>query len=117
MQHGNYQRIQSTFSSDESSWMVISDDQKQAIATIVRKYKETSSKRPRYKFKGLNEDWTYEVLIRQQSNDLKPLPSFRLSGRLLNQYGLDLGDFFLSSDRKENSNSIDSRMFVINAVL
>lgn len=116
LQHGKYHRIESIFKSKYSSWIIVNTDKTEAISTIVVSKKETNWKRPRFKFTGLEDDYLYELTIREQTNIEEKFKPLIASGRLLNQYGLDLGDFYKTTDREENSGSLESRMFIIKKI-
>lgn len=68
-----------------------------------------------FRFAGLDPDRLYTVEMRPQSN-VEQVQHYSAYGDVLMSLGLNFGDVFDDTDRKENSNSIASRMFIIRSV-
>ena len=96
-----------------AGWCIVSEDKKRAVAMLAVTEKKSRYTAPyRYRLKGLREDYVYRVSARRQNNCAEFVP-FCASGALLNNGKIMLGDFFAVSDRSENSNSVASRIFVL----
>lgn len=96
-----------------AGWCIVSEDKKRAVAMLAVTEKKSRYTAPyRYRLKGLREDYVYRVSARRQNNSAEFIP-FCASGALLNNGKIMLGDFFAVSDRSENSNSVASRIFVL----
>ena len=116
LQNGIYYRLESLTENNSGGWIVINEDQSEAIATIVVKKMTYNWVRPKFKFKGLNKDYRYMVTMREQTN-LKNNVSFVANGDVLMNYGVDFGDlFFTETDRYLHGNSFASRMILIKKV-
>ena len=116
LQHGKYFRLGDLTHSNLGGWIVVNDDQTEAIATIVVKKMVYNSVRPRFTFKGLNKDYKYEVSMREQTN-LKSTVSFKCYGDVLMNCGIDFKELFFSEvDRYQHGNSFASRMIIIKKV-
>lgn len=113
-QFGRYRKAESCFNSDRSVWMILGEGE--AIAVVVALKGEVCRPSRPYLLCGLEDDRLYEVTMRPQSN-VKEALSFCATGAFLCNAGLPLGNLFeTETDRKENSNSIASRMFYIRSV-
>jgi alpha-galactosidase len=115
LQQGNYYRLGNVFEDVVSGWIVVNEDKSKAIATIVITQKQTNWIRPRFKLCGLNNEYRYHVTMRKQTN-IKNDYELTAYGDVLNSYGLDFGNLFDEADRLENSNSIATRMIVIERI-
>lgn len=110
-QFGQYRLLQSC--SDDcggyASYMVVSQDKSEAIATIVlHDWNNYSSNKIR--FGGLEDDALYSITMRKQAN-VSETVEFTAYGSLLNGGLLDFGCFSDECGRIQNSNGIFSRMF------
>lgn len=68
IQFGTFYRLKSPFEGNETVWMVVSEDQKQAIVGYYRVLQQVNSNYRRVKLMGLNPDYEYEVSINNTLN-------------------------------------------------
>ena len=61
IQFGTFYRLQSPFEHNESAWMVVSEDKKQAIAGFYRTLSRANSHFSKIRFQGLDPDFAYRV--------------------------------------------------------
>lgn len=61
IQKGTFYRIKSPFEGNETAWMVVSDDQKEALVGFYRVLQPSNAPLSRLKLKGLKEDVKYSV--------------------------------------------------------
>lgn len=80
---GDFYRLMSPFEGNETAWMVVSKDQKQAIAAFYQTLNQVNGSWMRLKLEGLKEDTLYEV-----SCDLTPCEEYRERMKVLAQYGM-----------------------------
>lgn len=66
LQFGRYYRMSSVFSDRYASWIVVSDDRKQAVANLTNKIWEIYAPPVILKGKGLNENARYRIETRTQ---------------------------------------------------
>ena len=87
IQYGDFYRLKSPFNENETSWMFVSKDQKEAIVFFFRVLAEPVPIRKRIKLNGLNRNWQYFIKEQNRSD----------YGDRLEQIGLDIpvmkGDF------------------------
>ena len=58
---GDFYRILSPFEGNETAWIVVSRDKKEAVAMYYQRLSKVNSSYIRFKLKGLAEDVNYEV--------------------------------------------------------
>ena len=58
---GDFYRILSPFEGNDTSWMVVSRDKKQAVAGYYERLNKVNASWMRLRFKGLDEDQLYRV--------------------------------------------------------
>ncbi len=63
LQFGTFYRLLSPFDGNETAWMVVSDDQKEAIVGYYRTLQEVNQGYRRLKLQGLNPDYYYHVSL------------------------------------------------------
>ena len=61
IQFGTFYRLQSPFEHNESAWMVVSEDKKQAIAGFYRTLSHANIHFSKIRFQGLDPDLAYRV--------------------------------------------------------
>lgn len=116
LQQGNYYRLDSLTFNNSGGWIIVNDDQTEAIATIVVKKLIYNNIRPKFSFKGLNKDYKYHVSMRYQTNVEKYI-SFNAYGDVLMNSKIDFGElFFTETDRDKYGNTFASRMIIIKKV-
>ncbi len=115
LQFGRYIPLDSFFDGKYAGWMKVSEDRSHAIATVVVKEYMLEDNGYLFRFAGLDPDRLYTVEMRPQSN-VEQVQHYSAYGDVLMSLGLNFGDVFDDTDRKENSNSIASRMFIIRSV-
>ena len=116
LQLGNYYRLDSLTDNNDGGWIIVSDDQTEAIATIVSKKLIYNNIRPKFTFKGLNPNYKYYVSMRKQTN-VENYLEFEAYGDLLMNAKIDFGELFFSEkDRPQNGNTFASRMILIKRV-
>ena len=116
IQLGNYYRLDSLTENNDGGWIIVSDDQTEAIATIVSKKLIYNNVRPKFTFKGLNPNYKYHVSMRKQTN-VEKYVEFEAYGDVLMKSKLDFGELFFSEkDRPQNGNTFASRMILIKRV-
>ncbi len=87
-----------------------------AIAFVFLSGRSLCENASRFAFPGLEDEKMYDVEMRPQANVEKTI-RFRASGSLLSCGNLSFGNLFdAETDRKENSNSIATRLFYIRPV-
>ena len=69
IQFGTFYRLKSPFEGNETVWMVVSKDQKQAIVGYYRVLQQVNVNYRRVKLMGLNPDYEYEVSINDTVNN------------------------------------------------
>lgn len=79
LQFGNFYRLSSPFDKNISCWMVVSDDQKEAIVGYYQTLQHPSPGFEQIKLKGLSEDLVYEIESRPISFNI------RMFGNLINK--------------------------------
>ena len=116
LQLGNYYRLDSLTDNNDGGWIIVSDNQEEAIATIVSKKLIYNNIRPKFTFKGLNPNYKYHVSMRKQTN-VEKYVEFEAYGDVLMNSKIDFGELFFSEkDRPENGNTFASRMILIKKV-
>lgn len=115
LQFGKYHRLGDVFSTDRGGWIIVNDDKSEAIAMVVQTKFETNGTFEGFTFKGLDDNALYEVEMREQSNCNK-LPNFKAYGCALNNGVINLGNIHDDFDKKQNSNSISTRLFYLKKV-
>lgn len=68
---GDFYRLMSPFEGNETAWMVVSQDKKEAIAAFYQKLNKVNASWLRLKLKGLDPEKLYEVSV-----DVTPGPNF-----------------------------------------
>ena len=58
---GDFYRILSPFEGNDTAWMVVSRDKKQAVAGYYERLNKVNASWMRLRFKGLDEDQLYKV--------------------------------------------------------
>ena len=116
LQLGNYYRLDTLTTKNNGGWIIVNEDQTEAIATIVSKKLIYNNLRPKFTFKGLNPDYKYHVSMRKQTN-VENYVEFEAYGDVLMKSKLDFGELFFSEkDRPVNGNTFASRMILIKRV-
>ena len=116
LQLGNYYRLDSLTENNDGGWIIVSNNQEEAIATIISKKLIYNNLRPKFTLKGLNPNYKYHVSMRQQKNVDKYV-EFEAYGDVLMKSKLDFGELFFSEkDRPQNGNTFASRMILIKKV-
>ena len=116
LQQGNYYRLNTLTDNFSGGWIIVSDNQEEAIATIVVKGFKLNNIRPKYTFKGLNPEYKYHVSMRNQKN-LKKNIEFEAYGDVLMSAKLDFEELcFNETDRPQYGNTFASRMIIIKKV-
>ncbi len=115
LQYGRYIRLDSFWDGKYSGWMKVSEDQNHAIATVVVKEYMLEDGDYLFRFDGLDPEKRYSVKMRPQHN-VEKVQEYTAYGDLLMTLGLNFGNVFDDTDRQENSNSIASRLFVIESL-
>ena len=116
LQLGNYYRLDSLTENNDGGWIIVSDNQEEAIATIVSKKLIYNNVRPKFTFKGLNPNYKYSVSMRKQTN-VEKYVEFEAYGDVLMKSKIDFGElFFTEKDRPQNGNTFASRMILIKKV-
>ena len=115
LQFGKYHRLGDVYSSNRGGWIIVSEDKTEAIAMLVQTSAETNGTLEGVTFKGLNDNFLYEVEMREQTNCNK-IPNFKAFGSALNKGVINIGNIHDDFDKKENSNSISTRLFYIKKV-
>ncbi|MDO4664564.1 MAG: GH36 C-terminal domain-containing protein, partial [Erysipelotrichaceae bacterium] len=106
IQFGTFYRLQSPFEGNETSWMVVSQDQKVAIVCYYRVLQEINQRFRRLSLKGLNSNFIYEI------SDQDGL----YYGDELEHVGLILTDSSAGENEDgKNEGDFISRLFVIRA--
>ncbi len=67
IQKGRFYRLSSPFEKNDTAWMVVSDDKKQALVGYYRVLQPVNTGYKRLKLKGLIEDCLYSVSLRELS--------------------------------------------------
>ncbi len=116
LQQGNYYRLDSLTFNNSGGWIIVNNEQTEAIATIVVKKLIYNNIRPKFTFKGLNKDYRYHVSMRSQTN-VEKYVSFEAYGDVLMNSKIDFGElFFTETDRDKYGNTFASRMIIIKKV-
>ncbi len=68
IQFGKFYRLKSPFEGNETVWMVVSKDQKDAIVGYYRVLQQVNARYGRVKLQGLNPDFEYEVSLNDTLN-------------------------------------------------
>lgn len=106
IQFGTFYRLQSPFEGNETSWMIVSQDQKVAIVCYYRVLQEINQRFRRLSLKGLNSNFIYEI------SDQDGL----YYGDELEHVGLILTDSSAGENEDgKNEGDFISRLFVIRA--
>lgn len=92
---------------------VVNDDKSSSILLAVETKDNLPSKK--WRFKGLNPDYNYELDIREQYNLPKTNP-FVMNGKELMEEGIDLGSLNKISDKSDYPNGIYSRLVIAKRV-
>ena len=91
---GDFYRIMSPFEGNDTAWMVVSRDKKQAVAAFYQRLNKVNASWLRMKFRGLDEEQLYEVkwdeqVLRAYGNELM-YAGIPIDREILNKKG---GDF------------------------
>ena len=92
IQFGTFYRLISPFESNYTSWMVVSEDKKEAIVGWYRVLGEVNVGYHRVKLQGLNEDYEYTINNSEMT----------YSGDLLMNAGLITSDHMCGETRPED---------------
>ncbi len=114
LQFGHYYCLKYGAANESTAWIVVNDEQSEAIVTVAEKCYDRFDAYKKYGFGYLNDDYKYRVSSREQNNVQSV--SFEAYGDVLNGNKLDLGDLFEETDREQNSNSIATRMFYVEKI-
>lgn len=115
LQFGEYRLLGSAFCENECGWIVLSKDRSQAFVTLVMQSYRHGKIDPRFSLSGLDEGTLYKVSILSQAYE-KEEKAFAY-GDVLNEYGINLGDFFKDRGLLEQySNSIRTVALIIEKV-
>ena len=104
IQFGSFFRLRSPFETDETVWMVVSEDRRKAIVGYYRETKGRNEKFRRVKLSGLNPDLIYHVSVLNR----------KLYGNVLMNAGLVLSDESSPECDKEKGDYI-SRLYILTA--
>ncbi len=115
LQFGDYYRLTDLFNNDQGGWVIVSPDKKKAIAMILETSITVNKVTKRFKLKGLDPDKKYSVSMRVQDKD-KNVDDFEAYGDVLMSGLIDFGDIPTQTNRAKYSNSIASRLIVLNQV-
>lgn len=115
LQFGKYFRLGDVFSTDRGGWIIVSEDKTEAIAMLVQTKSETNGTLEGVSLKGLEDNFLYEVEMREQSN-CNRIPNFKAYGSVLNNGVINIGNIHDDFDKRQNSNSISSRMLYIKKI-
>lgn len=117
LQFGNYYRLGDVFTENISGWIIVSEDKSEAMVTVIAQEDHPAlfNCEHQIKLKGLDDNALYSVLARKQSN-FDTAEEYQAYGDALNNGLFNFGEIFMNNDRRENSNSIASRMFYIKKI-
>ena len=116
LQQGDYYRLDTITDNNVGGWIIVDDNQENAIATIIVKQLKYNTIRPKFTFKGLNPDYKYHISMRKQTN-LDNYVEFEAYGDMLMNSKIDFGELFFSEkDRPQYGNTFASRMILIKKV-
>ena len=104
IQFGTFLRLRSPFETDETIWMVVSEDRKDAIVGYYRFTKGINERFRRVRLAGLNPDDLYHVSLLEKD----------LYGDVLMNAGLILSDTSFKDSVKETGDYI-SRLYLLHA--
>lgn len=115
LQFGEYHAL-SEEENGADGWCIVSKDKRRAIAMLALLHKKSRYTAPyRFRLKGLEEKFYYKITQRKQCN-AEEFKSLVVSGTLLCNGWLAFGDFYRETDRTANSNSIASRLFLLERI-
>lgn len=66
IQHGNFYRLKSPFTGNDTAWIVVSEDQTEAVAAYYQILNKINASWLRLKLTGLHENMKYQVTIGQE---------------------------------------------------
>jgi alpha-galactosidase len=92
IQFGEFYRLKSPFSGNETSWMFVSEDKKEAFAAYFRVMRQPNPPLSRIKLQGLNPYYNYEVILEDNSLEKTDSAKMILGGDELMYIGLDTSD-------------------------
>lgn len=109
IQHGHFYRLLDPFQSNETSWMVVSEDREEAIVGYYKVFAKPNDKYYRLKLKGLDPDKLYVIEGTETSHYGDELMNV---GIILNGNYTDRADEFWE---REHPGDYDSTLFVLRA--
>ncbi len=114
--NGDYYRLDNLTENNAGGWIIVNEDQTNAIATIIVKQLKYNTIRPKFTFKGLNPNYKYHVSMRKQTN-VESYVEFEAYGDILMNSKIDFKEMFFSEkDRPSYGNTFASRMILIKKV-
>lgn len=117
LQYGRYQLIDSIYDTDcdgVTSYIVVSEDQSEAIVTVIQHTYEQPIP-VKLRLKGLDDKAIYQISMRRQNN-VDYVQDYVVRGDVLNNAPLDFAPLAWEREREQNSNAIFSRMFYIQKI-
>ena len=112
IQQGVFYRLESPFENNSSAWMVVSEDQKEALAVYFRVLQPTQAGFKRIRLAGLRADWEYSVEEVSGAGSLSKDRNGRFGDELM-YAGLSVSDVSsgLPGVAKEKQGDFLSRLF------
>ena len=112
IQQGVFYRLESPFENNSSAWMVVSEDQKEALAVYFRVLQPTQAGFKRIRLAGLRADWEYSVEEVSGAGSLSKERNGRFGDELM-YAGLSVSDVSsgLPGVAKEKQGDFLSRLF------
>lgn len=113
IQFGNFYRLKSPFEGNVAAWIVVSPDQKEAVAGWFRTLSGSNQPYTRLPLKGLDPDLLYQVQVRKRREE----PAGSYYGDELMQIGLITTDGTAgeAAAGEERPSDFDSRLFILKA--
>lgn len=109
IQYGTFYRLLSPFEGNEMAWMVVSEDQKQALVGYYRVLQPVNGPYRKIRLQGLNPDRKYHVSRIEED----------LYGDELLWYGLNVSDASSGENREKyngKNGDYQSRLYLLNSV-
>lgn len=106
IQYGRFYRLRSPFDGNETAWMVVSEDQNQAIVGYYRVLQEINAPCRRLRVQGLSADRLYSILGREET----------YYGIELERAGIVLTDGSSAENKGSSEGDFIARLFILTAV-